>query len=164
MKALSQRWLPALLAVALVSPSRVAPGDAQPVAGKARDESGAPGHALEMLQAAKQTYKACTAHYADYIGELAQLDQMHAWSMRWMKAQQRVAKTGLEERKAVEEHLGRVKELQTKIKTPHAAGVGGSEEVKVRACEYYVAEANDLRFQLSAPTAPKSPPPTAPAQ
>jgi hypothetical protein len=116
------RILPLLFALAIAAPAIAGPSQADLV--KNRTDAAA---------------KVYAASFAKLKAGTATVDQVAAWSVRWLTGMREAPLKGAKLKSALAEHLARMKDLETAVADLVKAGAAATSEAEVAA--YYVAEA-----------------------
>ncbi len=114
----------------------------------------------KMVVEAGAAYK---ANLAEFDAENATMDSVYDWSVRWMRAAQFRAPNDQLNAAATREHLIRMLDLQKKIASLYKVDPRGGDEAKVRAANFYVAEAErwlaEAEVRVNAKVGQSEPPP-----
>ncbi len=116
------KLLPLALLVALASPAAAlaAPGPSNPYAGTPEGKL-----ALARVDAAHHAYDAVRARWKS--GQ-ARLDDVYAWSVRWLDAS--LDQTAWQDtNQALKDHLARMRELETAVDAQYRHGIATSADV-----------------------------------
>jgi len=92
----------------------------------------------ELVEAAERGFKAASAAYAN---DTNTLDEVCAWSLRWLSAIQATAKSPDAKVAAAKANLERFQALRTQIKALFDVGARGGEAENMAMVDYYVADA-----------------------
>jgi type II secretory pathway component GspD/PulD (secretin) len=95
--------------------------------------------AKEMVAAAEKAYQASTAAY---LAETVSLEQVFAWSRRWLQAAVDAANSPGERGKAYRDHRDRMQQLFDEIRLKYTVGARGGEADRYEAARFYLAEEN----------------------
>jgi type II secretory pathway component GspD/PulD (secretin) len=95
--------------------------------------------AKEMVAAAEKAYQTSTAAY---LAETVSLEQVFAWSRRWLQAAVDAANSPGERGKVYRDHRDRMQQLFDEIRLKYTVGARGGEADRYEAARFYLAEAN----------------------